>query len=83
MTVLAPGQRVVVSTPYQAPALEVSRKGDELSSEGEHVLQFDCQLAREASRRKEPKMSRLHPPPAIWTAQAGSAFKSGIKPDPP
>ena len=30
VTVLAPGQRVVVSTPYQAPALEVSRKGDEL-----------------------------------------------------
>ncbi|MET4212553.1 hypothetical protein [Bradyrhizobium sp. LA2.1] len=30
VTVLAPGQRVVVSTPYQAPALEISRKGDEL-----------------------------------------------------
>jgi len=27
VTVLAPGQRVVVSTPYQAPALEISRKG--------------------------------------------------------
>ena len=30
VTVLAPGQRVVVSTPDQAPALEISRKGDEL-----------------------------------------------------
>ena len=30
VTVLAPGQRVVVSTPYQATALEISRKGDEL-----------------------------------------------------
>jgi hypothetical protein len=30
VTVLAPGQRVVVSTPYQASALEISRKGDEL-----------------------------------------------------
>src|ERR1700749_2034229 len=30
VTVLAPGQRVVVSTPYQALALEISRKGDEL-----------------------------------------------------
>src|ERR1700748_3978448 len=30
VTVLAPGQRVVVSTPYTAPALEISRKGDEL-----------------------------------------------------
>jgi hypothetical protein len=30
VTVLVPGQRVVVSTPYQAPALEISRKGDEL-----------------------------------------------------
>jgi hypothetical protein len=30
VTVLAPGQRVVVSTPNQAPALEISRKGDDL-----------------------------------------------------
>lgn len=30
VTVLAPGQRVAVSTPYQVPALEISRKGDEL-----------------------------------------------------
>jgi hypothetical protein len=30
VAVLAPGQRVVVSTPSQAPALEISRKGDEL-----------------------------------------------------
>jgi hypothetical protein len=30
VTVLAPGQRVVVSTPYQASALEISRKDDEL-----------------------------------------------------
>jgi hypothetical protein len=30
VTVLAPGQRVVVSTPYQVPSLEISRKGDEL-----------------------------------------------------
>ena len=30
VTVLAPGQHVVVSMPYQVPALEISRKGDEL-----------------------------------------------------
>src|ERR1700754_1875795 len=30
VAVLAPGQRVVVSTPNQATALEISRKGDEL-----------------------------------------------------
>ena len=30
VSVLAPGQRVVISTPYQAPALEISRQGDEL-----------------------------------------------------
>src|ERR1700710_94416 len=30
VSVLAPGQRVVVSMPYQAFALEISRKGDEL-----------------------------------------------------
>jgi hypothetical protein len=30
VTVLTPGQRVVVSTPYQVPALEISRKGDDL-----------------------------------------------------
>jgi len=28
VSVLAPGQRVVLSTPYQADALEISRKGD-------------------------------------------------------
>jgi hypothetical protein len=28
VSVLAPGQRVVLSTPYQARALEISRKGD-------------------------------------------------------
>jgi hypothetical protein len=28
VSVLAPGQRVVVSTPYQADALEISRSGD-------------------------------------------------------
>ena len=30
VSVLAPGQRVVISTPHQAPALEISRQGDEL-----------------------------------------------------
>jgi hypothetical protein len=30
VTVLAPGQRVVVSSPNQASALEISRKGDDL-----------------------------------------------------
>jgi hypothetical protein len=30
VTVVAPGQRVVVSTPYHAAALEISRKSDEL-----------------------------------------------------
>jgi hypothetical protein len=28
VSVLAPGQRVVLSTPYQADALEISRRGD-------------------------------------------------------
>jgi hypothetical protein len=28
VSVLAPGQRVILSTPYQADALEISRKGD-------------------------------------------------------
>jgi hypothetical protein len=30
VSVLAPGQRVVISTPYRAPALELSRQRDEL-----------------------------------------------------
>lgn len=30
VSVLAPGQRIVISAPYQVPALEISRKGDEL-----------------------------------------------------
>ena len=30
VSVLAPGQRVVLSTPYQAGALEISRNGDSL-----------------------------------------------------
>ena len=38
VSVLAPGQRVVLSTPHQANELEISRKGDNLIVRRANVL---------------------------------------------
>ena len=51
VSVLAPGQRVVLSTPHQAGALEISRNGDSLLVRKANASRTEFQGNRQIERR--------------------------------